>query len=80
MKTIRKFVFQDFVLTRGSFCLPSQGWGGVRGDHFGTILLGFYNFGIKYENHTKSVFVRSVLPRGSFCYLAGDGEGSGGPF
>ena len=62
------------MLPRGSFCLPSRGWGGGRG-----VILGpFYNFSIKIMNIIKHIlFV--FLPRGSFC-LPSRGWGGGDPF
>ena len=33
-----------------------------------------------HENHPQSVFFDLFLPRGNRFYLAGDGEGGGGPF
>ena len=49
------------------------------GDHFGTILYAFYIFFTKtWKFIPQIIFFNFSLPRGSFFYLAGDGEGGAG--
>ena len=67
--------FSIIFLPRGSFVVPSQGWGGGRGTILGPFSYSFYK---KHENHLKHIFVRFVLPRGSlFVPSRGWGGGRG---
>ena len=81
-------VFFDFILPRGSFFLPSRGWGGGRGifmgafwDHLGPFYMIIYFFDSKKMKIIEQVFFFFILfAAWHFFYLPGDGVGVGGPF